>query len=158
MSAAESGRDSGQGTGTPAPAQDDPAALVEDINQTRAELGDTVEALVAKVDVKARAKQRAAEVSAQAKGKLRATKQDLAGRVSQLTGTAAGTAERARQAATANSKTVLGAGASGGQTAQRGAQRVAGTISRYRAPLAAAAAAAAGAVLTGWLAVRRRRR
>ena len=149
MSAADSDRNSGQD----APAQDDPNALVEDISRTRAELGDTVEALVAKVDVKARAQQRAAEVSTQAKEKLQAMKQDLAGRASQVTGKA----EQTRQAAAANGKTVLGAGASGGQTVQRGAQRVAGTIGRYRVPFAAGAAAVAG-LLAGWLAVRRRPR
>jgi predicted TIM-barrel enzyme len=153
MSAAESDRNSGQG----APGQDDPNALAEDISRTRAELGDTVEALVAKVDVKARAQQRAAEVSTQAKERLHAFQQQLAGRAGQLTGTATGTAERARQAAAANGKTVLGAGASGGQKVQRGAQRMAGTISRYRVPFVAGTAAAA-AVLAGWLAVRRRRR
>jgi type IV secretory pathway VirB2 component (pilin) len=75
MSAAHSGRNSGPG----APGQDDPAALIEDINRTRADLGDTVEALVAKVDVKAQAQQRAAVASAQAKEKLQALRQQLAG-------------------------------------------------------------------------------
>jgi molybdenum cofactor biosynthesis enzyme len=63
MSAAHSGRNGGPG----APGQHDPAALIEDINRTRADLGDTVEALVAKVDVKAQARQRAAAVSTQVK-------------------------------------------------------------------------------------------
>ncbi len=182
MSAAEHSRNPGRGADAPGQAVPaDPDELVEDINRTRAELGDTVEALVAKVDVKARAQQRAAEVSTQAKGKLQAVKQQLAGRASQLTGPA----EQARQAAAANGKTVLGAGASGGKTAlgssraavsqvtgraaqagaaawgttpepvQRGAQRVARTVGRHPVPFAAAA----GAVLVaGWLAVRWRRR
>ena len=64
MSAADSGSSTGPGAG--APGQDGPAALVEDINRTRAELGDTVEALVAKVDVRAQARQRAAAISTQA--------------------------------------------------------------------------------------------
>jgi hypothetical protein len=149
MSAARSGRDNEPG----APGQDDPAALVEDINRTRAELGDTVEALVAKVDVKAQAKQRVAEVSSQAKEKLQTMKQGLAGQASQLTGTA----EQARQAAAANGKTMLGAGASGGQTVQRGAQRAAQAVGRHRVPVAAATATVAAA-LVGWLIVRRRRR
>lgn len=101
MSAAQTGSDNGPGAA--APGQDDPSALLADINRTRAKLGDTVEALVAKVDVKARAQQRAAEVSTQAKAKLHALP--------------------ARQAAAA----------------------------------AAAAVAVASAVLTGWLALRRRR-
>lgn len=154
MSAAKSGRNTGHDAGAPGQdVPDDPDTLVEDINRTRAELGDTVEALVAKVDVKARAQQRAAEVSTQAKGKLQAMKQELAGRASQLTGQA----EQTRQAAAANGKTVLGAGASGGQTVQRGAQRAVQTVGRHRVP----AAVATGAVLVavaGWLVVRRRRR
>lgn len=167
MSAA-SGRKSGQGAGAPGQdVPDDPNALVEDINRTRADLGDTVEALVAKVDVKAQAKQRAAEVSSQAKEKLQTMTQELAGRASQLTGKAGQT----RQAAAANGKTVLGAGASGGRTVlgagaaawgkapepvQRGAQQVARTVRRHRVPVAAAAGAALVATV-GWLAVRRRR-
>ena len=86
MSAADSGSSTGPGAGPPG--QDDPAALVEDINRTRADLGDTVEALVAKADVKAQAKQRVAEASTQAKEKLQTMKQGLAGQASQLTGTA----------------------------------------------------------------------
>ena len=153
-----------------APGQDVPEdrnTLVEDINRTRAELGDTVEALVAKVDVKARAQQRAAEVSTQAKEKLQAVKQGLAGQASQLTGKA----EQTRQAAAANGKTVLGAGASGGKTGarhrpgrgrpahracghgrrrglgstpepvQRGARRAARTVGGHRVPVAAATGA-----------------
>ena len=151
MSAADSGSSTGPGAGTPG--QDDPAALVEDINRTRAELGDTVEALVAKADVKAQAKQRVAEASTQAKEKLQTMKQGLAGQASQLTGKA----EQTRQAAAANGKTVLGAGAAGGQTVQRGAHRAARTVGQHRVPFAAAAAVGA-VVLVGWLAVRRRRR
>jgi Protein of unknown function (DUF3618) len=151
MSAADSGSSTSPGAGTPGP--DDQAALVEDINRTRAELGDTVEALVAKVDVKAQAKQRVAEASTQAKEKLQTMKQGLAGQASQLTGKA----EQTRQAAAANGKTVLGAGAAGRQTVQRGAQRAAQAVGRHRIPVAAAAATAA-AVLVGWLVVRRRRR
>ncbi len=151
MSAADSGSSTDPDAG--APGQDDPAALVEDINRTRAELGDTVEALVAKVDVKAQAKQRVAEASTQAKEKLQTMKQGLAGQASQLTGKA----EQTRQAAAANGKTMLGAGAAGGQTVQRGAQRATQAIGRYRIPVAAATATAV-AVLAGWLVVRRRRR
>lgn len=156
MSAARSGGNSGPG----APGQDDPAALAEDINRTRAQLGDTVEALVAKVDVKARARQRAADVSAQARAKLQELRQQLAGRAGQLTGTAkraTGSTEQARRAAAANGKAVLSAGAAGGQTVQRGARQAAQAAGRYRVPVAVAATAA-GAALTGWLVVRRRRR
>ena len=154
MSTAESGSNGGGGAG--APGQDDPDALVEDIDRTRAELGDTVEALVAKVDVKAQAQQRAAEVSTQAKGKLQAVKQNLAGRATRLTGQA----EQTRQAAASNGKTVLGAGSaawgSAPEPVQRGAQRVGHTVGRHRVPFAVAAGVVLVAV-AGWLAVRRRR-
>jgi LPXTG-motif cell wall-anchored protein len=133
MSAAASGNNGGQGAGAPSP--DDPNALVEDIDRTRAELGDTVQALLAKADVKARAQQRAAEVSTQAKDKLQTVKQELSDRASQLTG-------KAEQSAP--------------EPVQRGAQQVAKTVSQYRVPFAAAAGAVLVAV-AGWLAVRRRR-
>jgi hypothetical protein len=42
---------------------DDPEALAEDIKQTREQLGEAVEALAAKTDVKARAREKAAQVS-----------------------------------------------------------------------------------------------
>lgn len=133
MSAADSGSSTGPGAG--APGQDDPAALVEDINRTRAELGDTVEALVAKVDVKAQAKQRVAEASTRAKEKLQTMKQGLAGQASQLTGPAkraTGPAEQARQAAAANGKTVLGAGA--GRRPDGAARSAAGRPGRRPVP------------------------
>ena len=69
-----------------------------------------------------------------------------------------GTAEQARQAAAANGKTVLGAGAAGGQTVQRGAHRAAQAVGRYRVPAAAATATVAvAAALAAWLVVQRRR-
>ncbi|HTT52347.1 MAG TPA: DUF3618 domain-containing protein [Streptosporangiaceae bacterium] len=59
MSAADSSRGGRAAPGRAVP--DDPQALVDEINRTRAELGETVEALAARVDVKARAQQRAAQ-------------------------------------------------------------------------------------------------
>jgi succinyl-CoA synthetase beta subunit len=43
-------------------------ALTEEIDRTRQELGETVEALVAKVDVKARARDKAAELAGRVSG------------------------------------------------------------------------------------------
>ena len=57
-------------SGTPT----DPHELRTEIEQTRAGLGDTVEALTAKADVKARAKQATGDVVDQAKQKLTAAK------------------------------------------------------------------------------------
>ena len=45
---------------SPAPPPESLQALTEEIDRTRQELGETVEALVAKVDVKARAREKAA--------------------------------------------------------------------------------------------------
>ena len=46
----------------PAPLPEDPALLRADIERTRLELGDTVAALAGKTDVKARAKEKVADV------------------------------------------------------------------------------------------------
>jgi hypothetical protein len=56
------------GGGTPPQSAD---ALAADIERTRQELGETVEGLVAKTDVKARAQHRAAEVAGDLRGKAR---------------------------------------------------------------------------------------
>lgn len=53
----------GAGAGTAGP--DSEAELREDIARTREQLGDTVEALAAKTDIKARAQQKAAETVTQ---------------------------------------------------------------------------------------------
>lgn len=50
------------------PTADEPDAIHADIAATRADLGDSVEALAAKTDVKARAKDKAAAVTGRAKG------------------------------------------------------------------------------------------
>ena len=48
---------------------DDQQELEKEIEQTREQLGETVEALVAKVDVKARAQQKLGQLTARLKGK-----------------------------------------------------------------------------------------
>ncbi|MFI5672840.1 DUF3618 domain-containing protein [Streptomyces sp. NPDC051704] len=52
--------------GTPAPGTPDSAELRDQIERTRDELGQTVEALAAKADIKAQAKKKAAAVKGQA--------------------------------------------------------------------------------------------
>jgi Protein of unknown function (DUF3618) len=184
MTAGET-RDTASETGSGEAPPDDPQALVEDINRTREELGETVEALAAKGDVKARAQQRAAEVSGQLKGKLDGMKQDLASRADQLksglTGKAAGTrqavTERAAgtsQAVAERGKTILGASqpaakrlgnraaqagaaawAAAPEPVQQGGKRVARTVDQHRIP---AIAIAGVTLLAGWLAIRWLRR
>jgi hypothetical protein len=56
------GRTAGSVVSSAAPPPDDPAQLRADIERTRLELGDTVAALAEKTDVKARAKDKVAEV------------------------------------------------------------------------------------------------
>ena len=183
MTAAEG---TGEQGGPEAP-PDNPEALVEEINRTREELGNTVEALAAKVDVKARAQQKATEVSGQLKDKVRDVTQGLSGKAGQLKGEVTDRAAGARQAAAENGKTVLGTGQPVTQTiasraaqaaataqsaatqasatawaatpapVQQRARRVAATVNQHRVPFAAAAAAGA-LLLGGWLVVRGLRR
>jgi hypothetical protein len=103
-------------------------ALTAEIEKTRQELGQTVEALTAKADVKARAQHRATEVAGNLRSKARAT------------------AEKAR-AETHSAKVKV---AEHGPTAQ--------VSSGVRGYSVTAVAAAAGALLLAWLTVRRRRR
>ena len=171
-------------TGSP---PDNPEDLVEEINRTREELGNTVEALAAKVDVRTRAQHRATEVSGQLKSKVRNVTQGLSGKADQLKDEVSGRAAGARQVVTENGKTALSAGepvtkgitsraSQAGATAQavatkagatawaatpepvqQRAKRAAATVNEHRVPFAAAAAAGA-LLLTGWLVVRSRRR
>jgi hypothetical protein len=89
---------------------DNPDALVEEINRTRGELGNTVDALAAKMDVRARAQQRATEVSGQLKGKVRDVTQGLSGKADQVKGEVSDRTTGAPQAVAGNGKTALGAG------------------------------------------------
>jgi hypothetical protein len=174
MTAGE-GRDAGTQTGSDVTPPDNPEALVAEINRTRGQLGDTVEALAAKADVKARAQQRATEVSGQLKGRVGEVKAGLASRVDQLKGELAGKAGETRQAVTGHGKTVVGAsqptaqrlgqraaqaGTSAWESApepvQNGARRVARTVDQHRIPSIAIAAGAT--LVAGWLAFRWLRR
>jgi hypothetical protein len=183
MTAAE---DTGDQSGPEVP-PDNPEALVEEINRTREELGNTVEALAAKVDVKSRAQQKATEVSGQLKAKVQDVTQGLSGKAGQLKGEVSDRTAGARQAVAENGKTVLGSGepvtktiasraAQAGTTVQsvatragatawtatpepvqQRARRAAATVNQHRVPFAAAAAVTA-LLVGGWLVARGRRR
>ena len=56
---------------------DDQQELGKEIEQTREQLGQTVEALTAKVDVKARAQQKLGQLTARLKGKATETTRNL---------------------------------------------------------------------------------
>jgi Protein of unknown function (DUF3618) len=109
-------------------------ALTDEIERTRTELGETVEALAAKADVKARAQEKAADA--------KQTFLDVAGRVKDQV-----TSGTAQAAATGWKSTP--------EPVQRAAKRAAGSARQRRAPLAAAVGAA---LLVGALIKRRRRR
>ena len=61
---------SGAADRAPAP-PDEPRRLAEEIERTREQLGETVEALAAKVDLRARAQEKAGQLTARLKGKAR---------------------------------------------------------------------------------------
>jgi hypothetical protein len=114
-------------------ASEDKQAILDDIDQTREQLGETVEALAAKTDVKARAEQKAAELAGSLKEKVGVP---VAGQVSRVRQSAAAAWDQAPE------------------PVQRQARRGAATLQAHRGQ----AVAAAAAVLAGWLAVRALRR
>lgn len=127
-------------TAQPAPAADR-EALTSEIERTREELGNTVEALVAKTDVKARARGKVAQVS----GRLAEAKQQVAASAGpvreQVSNQAAKATATVRRAAP--------------EPVQRAAQRAAEQAGQRRVQVLVTA----GAVLVaGWLLLRRRRR
>jgi hypothetical protein len=92
--------DEGTRQGSPAVEEQDarsPEEIRRDIEQTRVELGDTVEALGRKTDVKGQATERIAEVKSQARDKVESIKQ----RASEAT---PGSAKEAGSTATATAK------------------------------------------------------
>jgi len=104
-------------------------ALQEEIERTREHLGETVEALAAKVDVKAQAQEKARQLT------------EL------LKSTAAQGRQRAVTAATSISEAT-------GEPVKEAAANAGAATRRNRGPLAAAAGAAVASVLA-WLLIRR---
>jgi septal ring factor EnvC (AmiA/AmiB activator) len=131
---------------------DDRQALQEEIERTREHLGETVEALVAKADVKARAQDKARELTGRLKAK--ADQADVKGQAQQqarhLAGLLKSTAAQGRHRAAS-----LSEGAP--DTVKAAADSAAATARRNRLPLAAAIGAAVASVLA-WLLIRRWRR
>jgi len=106
-----------------------PEEIRQEIDQTREELGDTVEALAAKTDVKA-----------QVSGRVEAIKQDAASRVETLKQDAAERVDKAKEAVP--------------DSAGEGAQQVADTVKAKPVPYTAGGAFVVGFLL-GWLFGRR---
>jgi Protein of unknown function (DUF3618) len=138
---------SGDPAAGPASEPSDPQELREAIQRTRDELGDTVEALARKVDVKARARDTAAGARQRAKDKAAAVTQAVAGKGAQLKEQLAGATAQAPSRAGGTPDEVApdqtsGVAAQARTTARRGRVLL---------------LAAVGAVLCGWLVWRWRR-
>jgi ElaB/YqjD/DUF883 family membrane-anchored ribosome-binding protein len=111
--------------------------LTDEIGQTREELGETVEALVAKADVTARAREKATEVAGRISGKASQVRE---------------TAGQLKEQGTAR---LSSAGTAAPEPVRRAARQAASRVQQRKV---LAAMTAAGALLAGWLIVRRRGR
>jgi hypothetical protein len=138
-----------------APSKDD-QALQQEIEQTREALGETVEQLVAKTDVKGRARARAARLTRQVKGKTAQVhaKAGAADVRSQIEGKTVMARQKAA-AASGMAKTQLRERAApvwqaAPEPARRAAVTAASMAKQRRVPLMAAAAA----LIAGYLALR----
>ena len=120
-------------TAQPAPPSDQEALTME-IERTREELGQTVEALVAKTDLKARSREKVAEVKQQVTANAGPVREKVSSQAAKATATV-------RQAAP--------------EPVQRAAKRAADTAGQRRVQVLVAAGAA---LVAGWLLLRRRRR
>ena len=153
------------GEASPAPPTD-PVQLRRDIERTREELGETVEALIAKTDVKARTRERVGEISERLRGKTTQAKEQATARVGQARSQIVGRSAEARHAAagTAVPADQLQARAAAvGRTirdvtpdpVQKAAQRAMATAAQRRVLVAAAAV---GVAVVGIAVIRRWRR
>jgi predicted metal-dependent phosphoesterase TrpH len=135
---------------------DDRQALQEEIERTREHLGETVEALVAKVDVKAQAQDKVRQLTGRLKNT--AAQADVKGQAQQrarhLGGLLKRTAGRGRHRATTAAASISQVTP---ETVKRAADGAAATTGRHRRTLAVAAGAAVASVLA-WLLIRRWRR
>ena len=133
---------------------DDPQGLQQEIERTREHLGETVEALVAKVDVKARAQDEAGRLIGRLKARVIEARQQATARAYQARHQVADKTEGPRGQV---------AGAAAGiskvtpEPVKQAAGNAAATARRRRTPLLAAIGAV-GAGLVGWLLFQRWRR
>jgi Protein of unknown function (DUF3618) len=133
---------------------EDGQELRQDIERTREQLGDTVDQLAAKTDVKARARAKAAELAGQVKGttsQARAKVTDRsAGVRSQVAGKAAVTGQKVAAARDQLQARVAPVWEAAPDPLQRTLSKGAATVRQRRVPLAAAAAS----LVAGYLAFR----
>ncbi|MFI5937194.1 DUF3618 domain-containing protein [Actinoplanes sp. NPDC051494] len=135
-------------------AKPDVEALREDIKQTRAELGETVQALAAKADVKARAKEQVEVTKAKAKAQVL----DATEKVREVATSAAATASSA--AATASGKVRAATSVAGDKVRDSGTLDIAQDARDQvrRNPIPFTAIVAAGLALAGVILIVRGRR
>jgi hypothetical protein len=146
-----------------APVTDATEALRADIERTRAQLGQTVDALAAKTDVKGRAQQKVSELSGRLAGPLAASKErvaevgkTVADKAASVGGTGGMVTGAVQQQAAGLAGSATAAISKGTQALPEPAQKAVGQassfVSRYPVPLAAGAAAVMGLIV-----IRRRR-
>ena len=144
----------GKVVGTASGPPDDPQGLQQEIERTRERLGETVEALVAKVDVKARAQDEASRLIGRLKARVIEARQQATARAYQARHQVADKTEGPREQV---------AGAAAGiskitpEPVKQAAGNAAATARQRRTPLLAVIGAV-GAGLVGWLLFQRWRR
>src|ERR1017187_2410741 len=142
---------------------DNQQAVLEDIARTREQLGETVEALTARADVNARAREKVAELSGRFKDKPQNVKDLVAVRADQArSGLADKTADTPQTTGAAGAPVASqekdGAAAvfsAAPEPVQQTAKRAAGTVADNPVPFAVAAGSA---LVAGWLVYRWQRR
>lgn len=153
-------------TAVPADAEtgppDDVHELQQEIEQTRGQLGETVEQLVAKTDVKARARAKAAGLTGQVRGKTSQARTQAVARAGkmrdQLASKTGGTGQRAMSWGTAARQQLAGRLVAAGtpvreatpEPIRQALVKGASSARQRRAPLAVAA----GVLAFGYLAIR----
>jgi hypothetical protein len=138
-----------QANAAPAP-PDDPQELEREIERTREQLGETVELLAAKADVKSRAQAKATELSERIKSKAGQVRQQAAGRGDSVRGQLTGTTAAAQRRVTAAATPVWEATP---EQVRQAVAKGASTARQRRLQLAAAA----GALIAGYLLIKWRR-
>ncbi len=160
--AADSAPGKGPLAGALPAAPDDVQQVEQEIERTREQLGETVEQLAAKADVKGRARAKAAEVSERVKSKTSQAQNEVAAGAesvrSQLVAKTAAARQKAMSAGGAGKDQLQGRTAAvvtpvweaAPEPLRRSVARGASTARQHRVPLAVAA----GVVIAGYLAIR----
>jgi hypothetical protein len=146
----DDGPDTASQAGAAPTAPNDPQELEREIERTREQLGQTVELLAAKADVKGRAQAKATELSERIKSKAGQVRQQAATRGGSVRGQLAGPTATAQKRVTAAATPVWQATP---EPVREAVAKGASTARQRRMQLAAAA----GAVIVGYLLIKWRR-